>query len=211
MKTTSFCLLASGILTGCATGGLTYRAPIGSATFESTKEVAKGREEVWTALVPQLGKQFFVINNMDKSSGLINVSYSGDPEKYINCGWLSSQVNNARGERTYGFPGSRAQMRYEQINQSLYYAVDRRMNLDGRMNIVLEEAAPNKTKVSVNTRYVVRRDLEITDVQGRRANRSDTVTFNGGQLGQFARDGSNEGTDCIATGALEKEVLDLVR
>lgn len=35
----------------------------------------------------QLAKSFFVVNNIEKESRLINVSFSTEtPEKYINCG-----------------------------------------------------------------------------------------------------------------------------
>ena len=30
--------------------------------------------------------QFFVSNNLAKSTGLVNLSYSGVPEKYLDCG-----------------------------------------------------------------------------------------------------------------------------
>jgi hypothetical protein len=70
--------------------------------------VERSKDEVWNELVAGLGAQFFVINNMDKASGFINVSYSGDPEKYVDGGELYFQVENLRGPREYRFPGSKS-------------------------------------------------------------------------------------------------------
>ena len=74
----------------------------------NVKVIKRSRDDVWSAAVPALGKQFFVINNIEKASGLMNVSYNGDPEKYIDCGRITSYVKNLRGERNYEFAGAKA-------------------------------------------------------------------------------------------------------
>lgn len=106
-------------LAGCA-GKVDYIRPTMQATpGQNVKLIQKPRDAVWAASVPALSKQFFVINNLDKSSGLINLSYSGDPEKYIDCGRITSFVKNAQGERTYDFAGAKAQQSYEIMNPSV--------------------------------------------------------------------------------------------
>ena len=90
--------LMTTFIVGCA-GKLDYVRPIVQPGASSnSKVIDKPRDAVWNASVPALGRQFFVINNLDKSSGLINVSYSGDPEKYVDCGQVSSYVKNLQGE-----------------------------------------------------------------------------------------------------------------
>ncbi len=69
---------------GCA-GKMDVIRP-GSYSMSNVKTIEKPREQVWNASVPELVKHFFVKNNLDKSSGLIKVSYRGDPEKYVDCG-----------------------------------------------------------------------------------------------------------------------------
>jgi hypothetical protein len=102
-------LLTTAFITGCA-GKLDYIRPNNLvAKPVNFKIIDKPRDIVWNATVPELGKQFFVINNLDKSSGLINISYNGDPEKYVDCGRTTSFFKNAIEERTYDFPGSKAQ------------------------------------------------------------------------------------------------------
>ena len=55
-------------------------------------------EEAWSRAIPQIGKSFFVINNIDKSSGILNVSYTGDPEKYVDCGTIHSELGVNRAD-----------------------------------------------------------------------------------------------------------------
>jgi hypothetical protein len=83
--------LVAVVIAGCA-GTNGYVAPdIKVEAISNTKLIEKSREDVWNAGIAALGKRFFVINNLDKSSGLININYSGDPEKYVDCGRITSR------------------------------------------------------------------------------------------------------------------------
>jgi uncharacterized membrane protein len=64
-------------LSGCTAGKFDYVRPTSHASNPNLKIVERSRDSVWDASVPELGKRFFVINNLDKSSGFINVSYTG--------------------------------------------------------------------------------------------------------------------------------------
>jgi hypothetical protein len=197
---------------GCASGNVNYAPPsFGAAPASNVKIIDAPRDSVWKASVPELSKQFFVINNVDKSSGLINISYSGDPEKYVNCGNIVSNVKNLRGARTYSFPGSRAHQQYEIMTGSNLYGVDRQVSLEGRMNLVFEDVAPNKTKVTANTRYVLSRRIITTRVgTDRSENYSDNASFNTGGSGTFPATSAGS-TTCVPTGALETEALAAVK
>lgn len=211
MKRTLLATLVA-LLTACA-GKVDYVRPTTQVAFGSNvKVIPKARDEVWATAVPELGKRFFVINNLDKSSGLINVSYSGDPERYVDCGFITSFVKNARGERTYSFPGSRAQQSYEVFEDGVnLFFIDRRMSLDGRVNLIFEAIAPDQTRVTANTRYVVNRQRTITaPANGQTRTLNDSVTFNSGGNAAFAGPPA-QAAECAATGALERELLDAVR
>ena len=199
-------------LSGCA-GKVDYFKPGAvTATSGNTKTLNQSKEDVWKSAVPELGKQFFVINNIDKASGLINISYAGDPEKYVDCGRVVSFVKNARGERTYDFAGSKVSQQYEVMNPPHLFYVSRQMNLDGRMNLVFEEVEPGKTRVTANTRYVVERKLVFSPVSGGMPqSMADSVSFNTGTRGSFPMNANAQSTECIATGALEQEVLSLIK
>lgn len=202
---------AVAALAGCA-GKQEYIRPAAPSAIENTKIIDKPRSQVWDAAVPQLGKKFFVINNLDKSSGLINLSYSGDPEQYVDCGRVISYVKNAKGERTYDFPGARANMEYEMMVDSAHLIfLKRRMDLDGRVNLIFEDVDGSKTRVTANTRYVVKRDFNVSDVHGNSRSLSDNVAFNSNGNATFPQTKVIEGAECRPTGALEREILQSIQ
>lgn len=204
-------ILSVVLLSACA-GKVDYIRPTAVPQAGSNmKVIDKPREAVWSAAVPELGKRFFVINNLDKASGLINVSYSGDPEKYVDCGQITSYVKNARGERTYAFAGAKAQQSYEIMDPGNgLFMVDRRMSLDGRVNLIFEEVSATQTRVTANTKYVVNRKRTVTNVNNQSRTFDDSVSFNSGGNAMFPG-GAGQSAECAATGALERELLDAIR
>jgi hypothetical protein len=207
----SIAALSIAALAGCA-GQVDYIQPKQFVTPDSnTKIINKPRDAVWNSAVQALGKQFFVINNIDKSSGLLNVSYSGDPEKYVDCGLITSKVKNLAGERVHMFLAAKAQQTYEIMNvQYGLMIVDRRMDLDGRINVIFEEASPTSTRVTANTRYVLKRTTEQRNPAGQRIGASsNTISFNTAGRASFPG-GEQNGLDCVAIGSLERELLDLI-
>lgn len=207
-----FSLVLVAGLAGCA-GKVDYVRPNQPQNFTSQRTIDKPRDAVWSASVPELGKQFFVINNLDKSSGLINVSYSGDPESYVDCGHITSFVKNVRGERTYDFPGSRAQQSYELMNGSGLFIVERKMSLEGRVNLVFEEVSQTQTKVTASTRYIINRNQTARNtVNNIPRSFSDSISFNSNSRASFpSSDNDGRATECVSTGKLEREILSVLK
>jgi len=205
-------LLLGAFVSGCA-GKLDYLRPnIQNTQSTNFKIIDKPRDVVWSSGVPELGKQFFVINNLDKSSGLINISYSGDPEKYVDCGRIVSYVKNARGERTYDFSGAKANQSYEVMNGNGLFRIERKMSVEGRVNLIFEEMNPTQTKVTANTRYVVQRNQTVISAANNfPQSASDTISFNSNGSSSFAANTDGRATECLATGTLEKEILSAIK
>jgi len=197
------------------TGQLYVTPPASSKNIENTITINKSKEEIWSSFVPALAKSFFVINNIDKSSGFINVSYSGDPEKYVDCGQIHSWVKNIQGRRSYDFPRSRSYVEYEFVENGHLYQIKRHLTLDGRINITFEETASKETIITVTVKYVLSKNSEIFYlVVDRNLHSSwesriftDTASFTSGGEGYF----TNDPDSCQATGLLEKEIIDLLR
>jgi len=205
--------LVASVLAGCA-GKVDYVRPTTHMSSGlNSKLIQKPRDAVWATSVPALSKQFFVINNLDKASGLINLSYSGDPEKYIDCGRITSFVKNAQGERTYDFAGAKAQKNYEIMNPGVgLFFLDRRMSLEGRVNLIFEEVDVNTTRVTANTRYVVNRTQIIRSAAGGfPQNSNDSISFNSGSSAPFPANQRGEFAECAARGVLEQEVLSAIQ
>ena len=200
------------VFVGCA-GKVAYIRPTTLVPSSSnTTTLERGRDAVWSASVPELGKRFFVINNLDKASGLMNISYTGDPERYIDCGRISSYVKNARGERTHEFSGAKAQQSYEVMNPGGLFIIDRRMSLEGRVNLIFEEIGSTKTRVTANTRYVVVRTSIVRNmVNNIPQNYSDTNSFNTGSSASFPANSEGLAAECLSTGLLEQEILSAIK
>jgi hypothetical protein len=196
----------------CA-GNLEYTPPQSTApAAPNSLTVEKPRDTVWKELVPALGSRFFVINNLDNDSGLINVSYSGNPESYVDCGLIESWVDNARGKRTYKMPGASSQSYEFKGSDGMLYFGERKMSLEGRMNLILESLSPTQTRITVNTRYIVSRNLQARRVDlGMPNSTADSIAFNAGQRAEFPQRGAAKPLACQPTGKLEADVLDLVR
>jgi hypothetical protein len=198
------------LMAGCA-GHVDIIRPNHVSHIQNTKVINKSRDQVWNAAIPALGKQFFVINNLDKSSGLVNISYTGDPERYIDCGQISSYVMNARGERTYRFPAASANQTYEVLIPQGLFSINRRMSIEGRMNLIFEELGPAETRVTANTRYVITRQTQIQSVaNGQVNNLTDTISFNSGGSASFPATNDGKAVECLENGVLETQVLSLI-
>ncbi len=193
---------------GCA-GKIEYTPPAKSTKpIENSKTINKPKELVWNSAIAELSKQFFVINNMDKASGFMNIGFSGDSEKYLDCGNIYSYVKNARGERVYNFPTSRASQVYEVLNNELY-VVNRKMSMKGRINIIFEEIAKNQTRVTANIKYIVAKEINESSFNPYNPYprvSKDTIYFNTNQVESFL--GAVNSTKCLSNGELERTILD---
>lgn len=187
---------------------------------ENEITVDKPFEDVWSGLVRQLAKGYFVINNIEKESRLINVSFSTtSPEDYIDCG---------RSHRTFTKGKENIEYDYEVAADSSYkYGagmsangaltlvgyVDRDTSLEGRINIYI---APNKqsTEVTVNSRYILTLatsgQITAENLYGQVVesqaipHSSSIISFNTNQPNK-----SKEGIACFSKGVLETEILEM--
>jgi hypothetical protein len=201
------------LCSGCLSGAFEYTPPTAAPGQPvNSVTVTRSLDSVWKDLVPALGMRFFVINNLDRASGLINVSYSGSPESYIDCGHIESWVDNLRGKRTYAMPGASSQAyEFKGSDGALYYA-ERKLNLEGRINIIPESLETDQTRVTANTRYVVTRNLMARRIDLAVPNTTtDTIAFNSGQRTEFPKRGTTAPLTCQPTGKLESAVLELVK
>src|SRR6266446_73629 len=95
------------LITGCATPGtshLGYAPPENSAKIRNEVVVSKPFDSVWDSFVRNLAKSFYVINNIDKQSRIINVSFATDtPETYADCGISTRTYSRGDENHTYKY------------------------------------------------------------------------------------------------------------
>ncbi|WP_137917946.1 hypothetical protein [Hydrogenophaga sp. 2FB] len=224
-------LLASLLLIGgCATQGTSTHHYSESVKRKIANEttVDGAYSAVWDVLVRDLAKSFYVINNIDKESRIINVSFtSTDADDYVDCG--RTQRTFAEGERVERYDYAVASkstfkvaaQRQEHPAFSNYAVIVREPILEGRANIYVAPVPGDvaRTTISVNTRYIlnirVRGEGFAKHIsgniqsRGRLPEETSTYTFNTG--GSSSKDAGNGVTvTCSSRGKLESEILGFV-
>jgi SPOR domain len=168
------------LLAGCETPGhVAPPSPSAAAPSASEKTIADSYERTWRALVDYATRSSFVIDSAVKDSGLLVFSFSGTPERYLDCGSFTS--NQGQTSPTVQVIGHQADVR-----------------LDGRANVIVKALEKNQTALQVKAHYLyaaVSRDW------------SSTWSFDSGQsatqpAGQFHHE-----VTCRPTGALESAIL----
>jgi len=197
-------LLVLLFVAGCA-GRFDYVRPVGSMTASHSVTVEKSADEVWRGLTSTLDPDQFAVHSLDKPSGLLVLMYRGDPERYVDCGRITSFVKNLRGERTYKFPAAAAFAEYELMTGKEILVVVRQMHLEARVTITSVGTGALRTSVSVDTRYVLTRTMTVRDTHDRARTTSDVVHFASGQEEAFPGV-----VTCQPNGRLEAEVLSAV-
>jgi hypothetical protein len=192
-------------LVGCATSTANYTPP-NVPTVKNSKTVAKPFDSVWDALVKELSSDFFVINNIDKNSRLINISFTSQkPSDFVDCGISTRTFKNARGEQTYNYQTADSATFTTTNQQGHAFNFRRHARLEGRANIYV---APEEvgTLITVNTKYVLTVVVNGTSLDGRPTG-TETHVFDPSTKQSF----SNGQVTCTALGNLEKRILNLVQ
>ncbi len=129
----------------------------------------KNFNTVWNKVIDYSSKSFFGIDNFEKDSGLITLSYTGSPVGYVDCGKFDYNGYISNGTQVKDYFGT-----FQEFAQIYYNA-----SLNGRMNILVKKNSESETYVRVNTRYVFSftRPHPLGIYHG---NESVTWTFNAG-------------------------------
>jgi hypothetical protein len=212
------------VCSSCATPGTSgFRSvPPTAHSVENEIVVDAPFAVVWDRLVSRLSKSFFVVNNIDKESHFINVSFSVDsPDAYVDCGRSHRTYSRGTDKQEYDYPVA-ASSSYRYAGSSGIYPstayIDRKTRLEGRLNIyVAPDSAVTRVSVTgkfilqinVSGHYVVENLLGSPISQGQVPTSESTVDFTTNQPGTVGS--GDKAITCASTGALEREVLDFVR
>ena len=194
-------LVCVGLLVACV-GRFEYVRPVGVETATLSRIVAKGADEVWrqAAATPLQGR--FAVNGLDRDAGIITLTYRGDPEPYVDCGYVTSYVKNVRAERTYRFPAASASAEYELMTGKEIVSIARQMALDARIAVTAAPIASKETRVLVSAHYALSRTMHIRDTRGSVQTISHLTRFTSEEDGAFPG-----AVVCRASGKLEADVL----
>ena len=113
---------------------------IDDTNFKNSVITNKNFDETWTSLTDFVNDSFFKVENLDKDSGLLTLSFgSNEPENFIDCGDF---------EYTLFFTGEEFKGSYIDYAKSGLLAV-----LEAKMNIKIQKNDNESTKISINTNY----------------------------------------------------------
>jgi hypothetical protein len=194
-------------LIGCATSSFKYTPPSTGHQIENSIQIEEEFEVVWDRLVKSLASDFFVINNIEKNSRIINVSFfSSKPTDFVDCGNTTRQFSNARGKKTYSYnPADPARYTFSNDQGHMFNAV-RSSKLNGRTNIYL---APSNTGtlLNVNTKYVVDVKIKYFNASNQPAG-VDEFTFDFSTKNKYVLE---DGVTCVAKGNLERKIVNYAK
>lgn len=203
-KSLALTLGAATLATGCATSSFDYSPPSTSGEIVNTKIVNQPFDTVWDQLVRRLSSDFFVINNIEKNSRLINLSFTAQrPSDYVDCGLSTRSFTNAQGKRTFTYNAADSAMFTVASPQGIAFNSDRRTRLEGRTNIYVAPEGAG-TLVTVNTKYVLSINVSLTSLDGRPAgNQTYLIDFS-------TKEPGGDDVRCSARGIIERRILGFV-
>ena len=125
-------------LLSCAMPQVNISAPADNRSLESNRTVVeKPFDETWDGLIRYASQSFFGIDNFEKDSGLMTLSFgASDIRTYVDCGYYQATTGES-GDLIDVF--------------SRYGAYD----LAGAMNIVVSSIDESQSEVIINARYVL--------------------------------------------------------
>lgn len=193
MKRTIILLFTSIFLISCGTA--TYIPPKFDNKIENFSRIVNmSFDKTWEALINYSASTFYGIENFEKDSGLLTLSFgSSNPSEYITGGlWEFIWMNNK-------FSGDYV----DYIDQ--YH----RAELTGKMNIVVSEVDKSHTKIMVSARYVFAATIMSGNQRG-----TTTWAFDSGKCGTITLANPTKGTGntrtICPTYKAEKEILDAI-
>jgi hypothetical protein len=192
-------------LAGCGTSSpppapeIDYLSPGGLPPVERSAFVAQPPFLLFGNLLDRLQQDSLKVTKYDENAGYLVAEYSGDPEPFVNCGWI---VTYGTGEfERVSASSARAQFVRDMDDRRV--TLDRQLRLDSRLVVRLDPDA-GSTVVRTDATYVVTKTVAALGSSGNVIGRdSEIVSFNTGETGTFAK-----GTTCQPTGRLERVVLD---
>ena len=112
---------------------------IDNTNFKNSVITNKNFDETWTSVLDFVNDSFFKIENLEKDSGLLTLSFgSKEAENFIDCGYFEYTL----------FTGEEFKGSYIDYAKSGLLAV-----LEAKMNINIRKIDDESAKISINTNY----------------------------------------------------------
>ena len=195
-------------------GGASYVPPTAPLKVDNAREFSVPYDKAWKAVVAHLSETSFVIDNIDKDSGLITVSFSvSDPRTAVDCGQWSYWVKNLRGRRDYSNEGAAPYAKYEFLQDGTLTNIERSVALSGKFNILVTSPTDSTSRVKVTARFVQSITLKVAplavDMNFQRVAPRTFTESMGFTTGQEAQIPGGQ-TICRSNAKFELQILDSI-
>ena len=178
------------------------------------KEVINDKfEKVWNRLISNLTEKYFVINNVEKASRIINVSFStNEPSNFIDCGETLRTIEFEESGKLeeFRYKVSRNGATWKSMapvgRVMITWIAERVTSLQGRINIYVAPKS-GKTEITVNTRYIFKSGATVSSLAtGRKKTElNPDVIFNTNGTGKF------KFLRCRSIGVIESDIIDAAK
>lgn len=186
-------------LAGCGTPDrpeLDYLPPSGVPAASRSAFVQQRPWLVWGNLLDHLQQRGLRVTELDEPSGEMVAEYAGDPEPYVDCGWIV-----VYGEDDFDrVPAAQSDSSFRRRIDGEIVELERDLRLEARMNVKVEPDG-EATLVRAGTAYVLTKTVTPEDSEV--PLHEETIRFETGETAAFVST-----TTCQANGELERLVLD---
>lgn len=198
LRTAAVTVLLAGVA-GCATPEppeLDYLPPLGPPAAERSAFVRQQPWLVWGNILDYLQQQGAQVSTDDEGLGELVVVYSGDPQPYVDCGWIVTYED----EELDRVPAAGSDASFLRRRDGEVVTLERELRLDAHMRVQVEPSGED-TVVSTDSTYMLTKTISSTGAE--QPFHAETVEFHTGESGAFSA-----GTVCQANGELERLVFD---
>lgn len=191
-------LLLAGVA-GCATPEtpeLDYLPPSGRPAVDRSAFVRQQPWLVWGNILDHLQQQGAQVTDLDEARGTLVMTYSGDPEPYVDCGWIVTYEEDDL-ER---LPAAQSDASFRRRRDGEVVTLERDLRLDASLNVQVEPSGED-TVVRTDSTYVLTKTIASEEAE--QPLHTETISFQAGQSDAFS-----SGTKCQANGELERLVFE---
>lgn len=192
-------VLLTAALCACAgprTPELDYLPPSAAPAPDRSALVEQQPWLVLGNVLDHLQQRGLPVTAVDEAAGELVVAYSGDPEPYVDCGWIVTY----REDDLDRLPAATADASFARRWNGRVVTVERDLRLDARMTVRVEPAGEDAVVRAAST-YVLTKT--VVPHEAERPLHTETISFPTGASSAFS-----SGTTCQPNGALERHVLD---
>lgn len=199
-------ILATTVLAGCAGDGrptrdIGYLPPAAPPASMQSALVRQSPALVIGNVADRLQQEGMEVSELDEAEGALVVEYHGDPEPFVNCGWL---VRYRTGEPLDEVRAATEETELVGTLKGVRSTFSRLLALDARMQVAVRPDVEGAL-VRTDATYTLTKTLRAKDPAGGWQQRhKEVIVFDTGQSATF----TEGGTSCQPTGQFERLVLD---